>query len=255
MSDLFSLAGKTAIVTGGKQGIGAAIVKRLQQAGATVVVGDLNVDASDPMSLKTDVSQESDVQALVEHAIAKTGRLDIVVNNAGIHSGYNTLDQASEIDLAKCLSVNTNSVMFSTKHAGPKIEGGGAIVNISSVSALLGVSSLGTYAASKAAVLALTKVAAIELASRGIRVNAICPGSVRTPMALADGGEELLKVEATTTPLGRICEPEEVAALVHSLVASDCSFLTGQAINLCGGLSAGISDGVWEAVAGLLKPS
>jgi NAD(P)-dependent dehydrogenase (short-subunit alcohol dehydrogenase family) len=250
MTDLFSLSGKTAIVTGGAQGIGAAIVERLRAAGASVIVGDLNVDATDPMSKKTDVSREDNVQALINHAITQTGRLDIVVNNAGVHSGYDTLDQANETDLAKCIAVNTNSVMFAMKHAGPKLEEGGAIVNISSVSAVLGVSSLGTYAASKSAVLALTKVAAMELAARKIRVNAICPGSVRTPMALADGGEDLLNVEAAATPLGRICEPEEVAALVHALVASDCSFLTGQAINLDGGLSAGISDGVWQAVAG-----
>lgn len=250
MTKLFSLEGKTAIVTGGAQGIGAAIAKRLREAGASVIVGDLKVDTADPMSKKTDVSREDDIQALVNHAIAQTGRLDIVVNNAGVHSGYDTLDQASETDLAECIAVNTNSVMFASKHAGPKLEDGGAIVNISSVSAVLGVSSLGTYAASKSAVLALTKVAAMELASRGIRVNAICPGSVRTPMALADGGEDLLAVEAAATPLGRICEPEEVAALVHALVSSDCAFLTGQAINLDGGLSAGISDGVWQAVAG-----
>lgn len=250
MTDLFSLSGKTAIVTGGAQGIGAAIVERLREAGASVVVGDLNVEFSDPMSIKTDVSQEDDVRSLINHAISQTGRLDIVVNNAGVHSGYDTLDKATEADLAKCIAVNTNSVMFVMKHAGPKLEEGGAIVNISSVSAVLGVSSLGTYAASKSAVLALTKVAAMELAARKIRVNAICPGSVRTPMALADGGEDLLNVEAAATPLGRICEPEEVAALVHALVASDCAFLTGQAINLDGGLSAGISDGVWQAVAG-----
>ncbi len=250
MTKLFSLEGKTAIVTGGAQGIGAAITKRLREAGASVIIGDLNVDIADTMSKMTDVSHEDGVQALVDHALVQTGRLDIVVNNAGVHSGYDTLDQADEADLVKCFAVNTNSVMFAMKHAGPKLEDGGAIVNISSVSAVLGVSSLGTYAASKSAILALTKVAAMELASRGIRVNAICPGSVRTPMALANGGEDLLAVEAAATPLSRICEPEEVAALVHALVANDCAFLTGQAINLDGGLSAGISDGVWQAVAG-----
>lgn len=246
----FSLAGKSAIVTGGSQGIGAAITARLRDAGAVVTIGDLNVDASNPASMQTDVSREDDVAALVDHALETTGRLDILVNNAGVHSNYATLDKASEADLQKCLSVNTNGVMHTIKHAAPKLRDGGAIVNISSVSAHLGVSSLGTYAASKAAVLALTKVAAIELANRGIRVNAICPGSVRTSMALADGGEDLLQVESAATPLGRICEPEEVAALVHALVADDCRFLTGQTINLCGGLSAGISDSVWKAVAG-----
>jgi NAD(P)-dependent dehydrogenase (short-subunit alcohol dehydrogenase family) len=114
---------------------------------------------------------------------------------------------------------------------------------------VVGVSGLAPYAASKAAVLALTQTAAIELAPRSVRVNAICPGSVRTPMALADGGEDLLEVEAAATPLGRICEPEEVAALIHFLAAPDCSFLTGQSINLCGGLTAGLSDNLWSKLA------
>lgn len=249
MASLFSLDGKTVIVTGGAQGIGAAIANRLRAAGATVVIGDLNVDVSDPLSRHADVSSETDVEALVAHALDATGQLDAVVNNAGVHKGYATLSETSADELAASIAVNTNGVMFMTKHAGPKLADGGAIVNISSASAVLGVSTLGPYAASKAAVIGLTKVAAIELAARGIRVNAICPSSVRTPMALADGGEDLLKVEAVATPLGRICEPEEVAALVHSLLASDCSFLTGQAINLCGGLTAGISDGVWDTIA------
>ena len=109
--------------------------------------------------------------------------------NAGIHANYDQLTDADAGDLQKCLSVNTAGVSHCLKHAGRKMENGGAIVNISSVSAVLGVSTLGAYAASKGAVLSLTKVAAIELASRGIRVNAICPGSVRTPMAMADGAE------------------------------------------------------------------
>ena len=250
MSDLFSLKGKTAIVTGGAQGIGASVAERLRKAGATVVIGDLNVPDDVPLAKKTNVSVEEDMAALVKHAVSQAGRLDFVVNNAGIHNSYDPLEAASEADIDKCIAVNTKGVMFAIKHAGPVMEDGGAIVNISSASAVLGVTGLGPYAASKAAVLGLTKVAAVELASRGIRVNAICPGSVRTPMAMADGGEDLLKVEAAAVPLGRICEPEEVAALVHALVASDCSFLTGQAINLCGGLSAGISDNVWQAVAG-----
>ena len=96
------------------------------------------------------------------------------------------------------------------------------------------------------AVIGLTRVAAVELASKQIRVNAICPGSVNTPMAMEEGGESLLEVEAVATPLGRICEPGEVAALVHFLAARDCSYITGQAINLCGGLTAGLSENLWS---------
>lgn len=245
----FSLAGKVAIVTGGSQGIGAAIVSRLTEAGATVHSADLNATSDTPNSHTVDVSQEHEVQGLIETVCAQSGRLDIVVNNAGIHRDYANLSEMTLSDLEACLSVNTKGVAHAIKHAGQVLQHHGAIVNIASMAAQLGVGTLGSYAASKAAVLALTRVAAIELAERGIRVNAICPGSVRTPMAMADGGEDLLKVEAAATPLGRICEPEEVAALVHALVASDFSFMTGQAINLCGGLSAGISEGVWQAVA------
>ena len=250
MARHFSLDGKVALVTGGAQGIGAAIVQRLTEAGAEVHSADLSEPAADtPNTHRTDVSVESDVQALIAAVVARTERLDIVVNNAGIHREYAALSEMNLRDLEACLAVNTKGVAHTIKHAGPVLATGGAIVNIASLAAQLGVGSLGTYAASKAAVLALTRVAAIELADRRIRVNAICPGSVRTPMATAEGGEDLLKVEAAATPLGRICEPEEVAALVHALVAQDLSFMTGQAINLCGGLSAGISEGVWQAVA------
>ena len=246
----FSLDGKVAVVTGGAQGIGEAIAHRLSDAGATVHVADLNAPADSPTSHQVDVSQEDDVQAMINAVKAHSGRLDIVVNNAGIHRDYANLSEMKLSDLEACLAVNTKGVAHVIKHAAPVLENAGAIVNISSLAAQLGVGTLGSYAASKAAVLALTRVAAIELADRGIRVNAICPGSVRTPMALAEGGEELLQVEAAATPLGRICEPKEVAALVHALVASDFTFMTGQVLNLCGGLSAGISDGVWQAVAG-----
>jgi NAD(P)-dependent dehydrogenase (short-subunit alcohol dehydrogenase family) len=245
----FSLDGKVAVVTGGVQGIGKAVATRLSEAGALVHIADLHAPSDGATSHQTDVSQETDVQAMIAAVKAYSGRLDIVVNNAGIHRDYATLSEMKLSDLEDCLAVNTRGVAQVIKHAAPLLEDAGAIVNIASMAAQLGVGTLGTYAASKAAVLALTRVAAIELADRGIRVNAICPGSVRTPMALADGGEDLLKVEAAATPLGRICEPEEVAALVHALVASDFSFMTGQAINLCGGLSAGISDTVWQAVA------
>ncbi|WP_425046202.1 SDR family NAD(P)-dependent oxidoreductase [Primorskyibacter sp. S87] len=174
MSDLFSLKGKTAIVTGGSQGIGASTALRLRKAGATVIVGDLNVREDELLAKKTDVSIEEDVSALIEHAVSATGRLDYLVNNAGIHTIYDTLEQATEADLNKCMSVNANGVMFAIKHASRVMQDGGAIVNIASASAVLGVSGLGTYAASKSAVLALTKVAAVERAGRGTRVNSIC---------------------------------------------------------------------------------
>jgi NAD(P)-dependent dehydrogenase (short-subunit alcohol dehydrogenase family) len=249
MTPHFSLAGKTAIVTGGRQGIGAACVSRLRDAGAQVIIADLQTVDADPLSFACDVSNEDQIKALVDFAVTKTGRLDIVVNNAGIHTDYARLDAASVDNLARETAVNTASVMLTLKHAGAAMADGGAFVNIASAAAVLGVQEMATYAASKAGVIALTKVGAIELAPRAIRVNAICPGSVRTPMAMEDGGEDLLAVEALATPLGRICEPEEVAALVQTMVAPDCAYMTGQAINLCGGLTAGISQTTWEKLA------
>jgi len=245
----FSLIDKIAIVTGGAQGIGRSIVERLDVAGAKVILADLKPPSDySGDAYKVDVSNEADIKALYEFVKSKYGAVDVVVNNAGVHRNYDTIDVAQESDFDFCYDVNLKGVAWMMKHASPIIRDGGSIINISSASALLGVSGLSTYAASKAAVIGLTKTAAVELASRNIRVNAICPSSVRTPMAEADGGEALLAVEAVATPLGRICEPEELAAFVHFLASSECGFLTGQAINLCGGLTAGLSDALWEKI-------
>lgn len=250
MTELFDLAGKTAIVTGGAQGIGAAVADRLETAGANIVIGDLRAPKASQRAFKeTNVADENAVAALIDFAVETHGGLDILVNNAGIHTDYNRLEDLDAEALEKCLAVNTKGVAWGLKHAASKLRDGGSVINVSSASAVVGVSGLSPYAASKAAVLALTQTAAVELAPRGIRVNAICPGSVRTPMAMADDGAALLAVEAVATPLGRICEPEEVAALIHFLAASDCGFLTGQSINLCGGLTAGLSDALWTKLA------
>jgi NAD(P)-dependent dehydrogenase (short-subunit alcohol dehydrogenase family) len=249
MSSSFNLDGMNAVVTGGSQGIGAAIAVRLRDAGASVHVADINecVDSSFGFT-KTDVSDETAIKKLMQEAAESLGPIDVLVNNAGIHRNYDHMSEATEEDFDRCFDVNTKGVAYGIKHVLPHMRSGGSIINVSSVSAVLGVGGLGTYTASKAAVIGLTKVAAVELAHKKIRVNAICPGSVNTPMALEDGGEALLTVEAKATPLGRICEPDEVAALVHFLAAPDCSFITGQAINICGGLTAGLSENLWSAL-------
>lgn len=247
MNTLFSLEGMNAVVTGGSQGIGAAIAVRLRDAGANVHIADINeCDGADFGFTKTNVGIEAEVEKLMQEAANSMGFIDVLVNNAGIHRNYDPLDEATEEDFDSCFGVNSKGVAFGIKHVVPHMGRGGAIINVSSVSARLGVGGLGTYTASKAAVIGLTRVAAVELANKQIRVNAICPGSVNTPMAMEEGGESLLEVEAVATPLGRICEPDEVAALVHFLAAPDCSYITGQAINLCGGLTAGLSENLWS---------
>jgi 3alpha(or 20beta)-hydroxysteroid dehydrogenase len=126
---------------------------------------------------------------------------------------------------------------------------GGRIVNMASLAGVTGCVDLASYGASKHAVVGITKTAALELGVRGIRVNCICPASVNTPMAHEPGGELLLEWEKVMSPLGRICEPEEVAAMVHFLATNDCGFVNGQALTVDGGLSVGVNDRARRALA------
>jgi len=252
VSAAFSLRDKVAIVTGGSQGIGLAIVNRLAANGATAINADLREGAqptSADLFVATDVSDENKIAELIEIVVEKYGRIDVLVNNAGIHLNYDTIADSNLSDYERCYRINTLGVVAGIKHAAPHMPAGSSIINIASLAATLGISGMGSYTASKLPVIGLTRTAAVELGSKGIRVNAICPGSVQTPMAEAEGGEELLEVERRAVPLGRIARPEEVAALVHFLAADDCGFLNGQAINLCGGLSAGWSETLWEKLA------
>lgn len=241
---MFSLSGKTAIITGGGSGIGLATARRFRKAGANIVIGDL-ADASEIASelggiyVQTDVSKELQVKNLLEKAKAHFGGIDILVNNAGVSSTYKSLMDTDEADFDFCYRINTLGPAFGIKYAGKLMNDGGAIVTTASLAGVRGVASIGSYTASKHAVVGITKTAALELAHRNIRVNCICPSTVRTPMALANDGEKFMEEEIKAIPLGRVCEPEEAAALIHFLCADDCSFITGEAINLCGGMMAG----------------
>jgi 3alpha(or 20beta)-hydroxysteroid dehydrogenase len=249
---MFSLAGKMAVVTGGASGIGEATARRFARAGARVVIGDV-ADAgrvakeTDGLYVRTDVSREEEVESLLESALRELGRLDVVVNNAGIGAGT-FLAGLPEEDLDANLNVNLKGVIWGIKHAAPRIADGGSIMNTASLAGLIGTPSYGAYVASKAGVIGITKTAALELAPRRIRVNCVCPATIDTPMGGEASGSVEYRLSGVMHPLGRMGRPEEVAALFHFLAADESAFITGQAIAIDGGMSAGPGLGMIGAL-------
>lgn len=246
----FSLEGKVAVVTGASSGIGKATAERYAKAGAKVVFADIQdgeqfAKECDGIFVRVDVTQEDQVKMLMETAVKKYGHLNIAVNNAGIGVGADITDVTEEV-FDQHHAVNSKGVLFGIKHAAANMSDGGSIINTSSMAGLLGFPSYGAYAASKAAVIAMTRNAALELAPRAIRVNAICPGTIDTPINETETGEVELALTRHLTPLGRIGKPEEIAALYHYLASDESAFMTGLAIPFDGGLGVGISLGIIE---------
>jgi NAD(P)-dependent dehydrogenase (short-subunit alcohol dehydrogenase family) len=248
------LKDKVAVVTGAASGIGFATALLFAQEGASVVLADINEAAgksalSKILAVKgkalfvaTDVSIESEVEALIAKTELEFGGLDTLFNNAGIEQPVIPSEQVSEALFDQVMGVNLKGTFFGCKHAisALKRRGGGTIVNNSSVSAFANVGGNISYAASKGAVMSLTRVLAIELSKENIRVNAICPGVIDTDMnqrnvALASSKEELEQLWKTITPLGRMGTPEEVAKTVLYLASAMSSFTTGIGLVIDGG--------------------
>jgi 3alpha(or 20beta)-hydroxysteroid dehydrogenase len=252
--DFFSLKDKVAVVTGAGSGLGYATAKRFVEAGAKVAMGDIDertgllADELGALFVRTDVSKESDVEALMKGAAEALGPLDIVVNNAGIISPEELLVDTKPDTFQKLMDVNLMGVVYGIKYGQKYMKDGGVILNTASNSANGDYAGYGAYIASKAAVVGVTKAAAIELAPRGIRVNCICPNTIDTPMAYAEGCETELMVMKIQTPLGRMCKADEAAALFHFLAADDCRYITGEDIYIDGGLKAGPANQLIEAV-------
>ena len=255
-SNFFSLNGKTAVITGGIGGFGGAAAKRFSAAGAKVVISDIRDGADFAASIgglyvPADVSKEADVEALMQAAIEEFGGLDIVINNAGICRDAPITD-ITKAEIDPNIMVNFYGVLWGMKHGARLIRDGGAFVNTASYAGLFGTPSYPAYGGSKAGVIGITRATALELAPRGIRVNAVCPGTHNN--AMADEVVELGKVEEALAevicPLGRLGTPEEVAALYHFLASDEAAFITGQAIAIDGGLSAGPSMQLIEHVLG-----
>jgi NAD(P)-dependent dehydrogenase (short-subunit alcohol dehydrogenase family) len=247
---MFSIKDKTALITGGASGIGLAVATRFSIAGAKVVIADLQdgTQAAEKIGahfLPLDVSDENSITGCLSTAEEKFGKLDIMLNNAGI-AGQDgvTIEEGDLALLKKVFEINTFGVYLGLKYGPAHMNDGGSIINTSSQGAFTNFSGSSQYNASKAAVISLSKMAAIELAPRGIRVNAICPTFTKTPM-MADA-EEFTGLAEAFIPLGRIGTTEDLAGVYHFLASQESSFITGQAIAVDGGWTAGISNTVLE---------
>jgi NAD(P)-dependent dehydrogenase (short-subunit alcohol dehydrogenase family) len=247
MAPSHRLQDRVAIVTGAARGIGFACAKRFAAEGARVVLADIDDSTSEAAALsierslfvRADVSRKADVNALIESALDSHGRIDILINNAGITHACDFLELAEE-DFDRVLAVNLKSMFLcgqAVARAMVKSGARGSIVNMSSVNAVLAIPNQVPYVVSKGGVNQLTKVMAISLAPHGIRVNAIGPGTILTELAknavLTDDAAR--RRILSRTPLGHCGEPEEVAAVAAFLASDDASYLTGQTIYPDGG--------------------
>lgn len=238
---MFDLTGKTAIVTGGASGIGAATARRLRRAGAEVWIADITETEEEGCFFhRTDVSQPKDIVSLCDKVMDSSGHLDIYVNNAAISSGH-LLADADPSRSERFWRVNQLGVQMGIKEAAARMKKGGSIINFSSVTAVRGFAQWGEYAATKGAIIALTQTAAVEYGAYGIRVNCLAPGIIETPMAMSEAPDMVEKNAGIFSLLGRIGLPEEVAAVVHFLASDDSSYITGQVLPVDGGWSTGTS--------------
>lgn len=245
---------KVVLVTGGGGGIGRASALAFARAGAKLAVTDRDLAAgeetaaqaralgAEALFVAADVMRAADVQSMVAQVVAHFGRLDCAFNNAGIEEEHRRLADCDEATFDRIMGVNVKGVWLCMKHQIPQMlaQGGGTIVNMASAAGLVGAPKMSAYSASKHAVIGLTKSAAVEYGRKGIRVNAVCPGWIRTAMlerALALE-PQLAAAGAPLHPIGRIGEPEEVAAAVLWLSSDAARFVTGLAHTIDGGLTS-----------------
>ncbi|HSZ61416.1 MAG TPA: SDR family oxidoreductase [Terriglobales bacterium] len=249
------LEGKVGLVTGGTSGIGRETAVLFAKAGAKVVVagrreveGDETIEliraaGGDGLFVKTDVSNASEVETLIQKAIEKFGRLDVAFNNAGIEGAWAPLVRGSEEDWDRTIDINLKGVWLCLKYEIRQMlkqGGGGAIVNMSSITGMVGAVGAAAYSASKHGVIGLTQTAALENAKSGIRINAVCPGFTETPMT-----DRALRVPSvhkyilSLHPIGRLGRPSEIAEAVLWMCSDRASFMTGHSLVLDGGFLAG----------------
>jgi NAD(P)-dependent dehydrogenase (short-subunit alcohol dehydrogenase family) len=246
MSHAGRLQNRIAVVTGGASGIGRAIVERFHTEGACVVVADISGEevavaralGERALAVHADVRSSTEVQAMYAAALGRFGGIDIVCNNAGIDGAIRPLADVEEDHYERIMAINLRGVFLGIKYAIPLLRqrGGGSIINIASTAGITASPGLGVYGASKAGVIQLARSAAVEYAHDRIRVNAICPAMIETPLVahlLRTNPQDAARVLAVT-PLGRIGQPREVADVALFLASDESSYVTGVALPVDG---------------------
>lgn len=253
----FRLAGKSAVVTGGASGIGEAVTRVLVEQGARVTIADVNRVRGKEIAtqlgflaafVRCDVTDAAELRAVVEHATAISGRLDILVNCAGVGHVGDVLE-VSDDDWQRLLAVNISGTLHAMRAAIDTMvsqsPSGGAIVNIGSVAALVGLRRRFAYTATKGAVVAMTRQAAVDFADKGVRCNVICPGTIETPFVddylqrfHAHEMDEIRAQLHQRQLIGRMGRPDEIASMVAAIVSDEARFMTGSVVVIDGGLTA-----------------
>src|SRR5580658_9630522 len=249
-----SFKNQVALVTGAASGLGLATSRVFAESGASVVLADWNEEAAQSaakelanqghktLAVRCDVSDDAQVEAMVAQTVATFGRLDAAYNNAGVQMVLAETADSPRDDYDRVMAINLRGVWSCMKFELQQMrkQGSGAIVNCSSLGGLVGGAERGIYHAAKHGVLGFTKSAALEYAARGIRINAVCPGMIQTPMSdqmVAAGQGEALAAMEKMVPMGRVGRPEEIADAVLWLCSEAASYITGQSISVDGGFT------------------